>query len=156
MSAEEEKPVVEEAASESAVNDELQTSLRQWIQLDDEVRGIQTRLKEIRDAKARLGDVVLRFMRENELDDFKLDGMLEGTISRSVRTIKPPIKRNTIRTQLLLHFGDQPQRVSEALRAIEGIPEDAEDMSVGSGQVRELLTRRLPRKPRQVGSLTLK
>lgn len=134
---------------------ELHTSLRQWIEMDDESRKLQTRLKEIRDAKVRLGDVVLKYMRDNELDDFKLDGMLGGTISRSVRTVKPPIKRNTIRTQLLLHFGDQPGRVSEALRAIEGIPEGAEDMSVGSGQVRELLMRRLPRKPRTIGNLTL-
>ena len=49
-----------------------------------------------------------------------------------------------IRTQLLLQFADQPQRVAEVLRAIEGIPEGAEDMSVGGTQ-RELLVRRLPR-----------
>jgi hypothetical protein len=52
-----------------------------------------------------------------------------------------------IRTQLLLQFADQPQRVAEALRAIEGIPEGAEDMSVG-GTVRESLMRRVPRTQR--------
>jgi hypothetical protein len=57
---------------------------------------------------------------------------------------KPPLRRETIRTQLLLQFADQPQRVAEALRAIEGISEGAEDMSAG-GTVRELLVRRLPR-----------
>jgi len=30
---------------------------------------------------------------------------------------------------MLLHFSDQPQKVAEALRAIEGIPEDVEDIS---------------------------
>jgi hypothetical protein len=44
---------------------------------------------------------------------------------------------------LLLQFADQPQRVAEALRAIEGIQE-GDDMSTG-GTVKELLTRRLPR-----------
>jgi len=55
-----------------------------------------------------------------------------------------------IRTQLLLQFSDQPQRVSEVLRAIEGIPEGAEDMSAGGNQ-KELLIRRLPREKKVVG-----
>ena len=45
--------------------------------------------------------------------------------------------------QLLLQFADQPQRVAEALRAIEGIPQ-GEDMSLGGTQ-RELLSRRIPK-----------
>ena len=119
-------------------------TLRQWIALDDENRRLKLRIKEINDEKTRLGASVLDFMRENEVDDFKLDGMSGGSISRQVRTIKPAIKRNTIRTQLLLHFSDQPQKVSEALRAIEGIPEDVDDAST-FGRKRELLTRRVPK-----------
>jgi hypothetical protein len=42
-----------------------------------------------------------------------------------------------------LQFADQPQRVAEALRAIEGISE-GDDMSVGGTQ-RELLVRRVPK-----------
>ena len=122
-------------------------TLRQWIALDDEVRRLKLRIKEISDEKAKLGTDVLEFMRVNEVDDFKLEGMSGGSISRQVRTIKPAIKRNTIRTQLLLHFSDQPQKVSEALRAIEGIPEDVEDAST-FGRQRELLTRRVPKAPK--------
>ena len=84
------------------------------------------------------------FMRENDVDDFKLEGSSAGTISRSVRTVKPGINRNTIRTQLLLHFSDQPQKVSEALRAIEGIPEG--DDAASFAVQKELLTRRVPKK----------
>ena len=133
--------------------EQLTSSLRRWIELDDEARSIQLRLKEIRDHKAKLGDVVLGYMRSNELDDFKLEGMSTGTISRTVRTFKPAIKRNTIRSQLLIHFGDQPAKVSEALRAIEGIAEGEDSMSVGTQ--RELLTRRLPRKPRNSSEISL-
>jgi hypothetical protein len=124
-------------------------TLRQWIALDDESRRLKLRIKEINDEKARLGSSVLEFMRENEVDDFKLDGMSGGSISRQVRTIKPAIKRNTIRTQLLIHFSDQPQKVSEALRAIEGIPEDVEDAST-FGRQSELLTRRMPKKKNEM------
>jgi Arc/MetJ family transcription regulator len=122
----------------------VKEALKQWIVLDDELRAIQKRAKDIRTQKQALGDVVLTFMRENDVDDFKLEGNSAGTISRSTRTVKPVIKRNTIRTQLLLHFSDQPQKVSEALRAIEGIPEGDDAGSVAVQK--ELLTRRVPKK----------
>ena len=123
----------------------VKETLARWIALDDESRQLRNRIKQIQDEKTRLGADVLTFMRDNEVDDFKLEGMTGGTLTRSVRTVKPPIKRNTIRTQMLLHFSDQPQRVAEALRAIEGIPEGSDDMSVGGTQ-RELLVRRIPKK----------
>ena len=124
-------------------------TLRQWISMDDEIRQLKLRIKTITEQKVQLGASVLEFMRENEVDDFKLDGMTGGSISRQVRTVKPAIKRNTIRTQLLLHFSDQPQKVSEALRAIEGIPEDVEDAST-FGRQTELLTRRMPKKKNEM------
>jgi Arc/MetJ family transcription regulator len=119
----------------------VKEALKQWITLDDELRALQKRCKDIRTEKQALGDVVLTFMRENDVDDFKLEGSSAGTITRSVRSVKPGIKRNTIRTQLLLHFSDQPQKVSEALRAIEGIPEGEDAASVAVQK--ELLTRRI-------------
>jgi hypothetical protein len=119
-------------------------TLRQWIAVDDEIRQLKLRIKTISEEKVKLGASVLEFMRENEVDDFKLDGMTGGSISRQVRTVKPAIKRNTIRTQLLLHFSDQPQKVSEALRAIEGIPDDVDDAST-FGRQTELLRRSLPK-----------
>jgi hypothetical protein len=124
----------------------LRTNLREWIGLDDQIRALQNQIREIRERKNTLGTEILEFMRGNNLDNFVIDGNA-GTISRQQRTVRPPLRRDAIRTQLLLQFADQPQRVAEALRAIEGIPEGAEDMSVG-GTVRELLTRRLPRTQR--------
>jgi len=126
-----------------ANTEEIKNVIRSWVALDDESRQIQIRQKEIRDKKAELSATILDFMRSNEVDNFSLEGNGLGTISRTVRTSRPPLRRNVIRTQLLLQFSDQPQRVAEALRAIEGIPE-GDDMSVGGTQ-RELLSRRIPR-----------
>jgi hypothetical protein len=128
-------------SEDSSSSTPVKEALKQWIALDDELRGLQKRSKDIRTEKQTLADVVLAFMRENDVDDFKLEGNSAGTITRSVRTVKPGIKRNTIRTQLLLHFSDQPQKVSEALRAIEGIPEGDDAASVAVQK--ELLTRRI-------------
>jgi hypothetical protein len=126
-----------------ANTEEIKNVIRSWVALDDESRQIQVRQKEIRDKKAELSATILDFMRSNEVDNFSLEGNGLGTISRTMRTSRPPLRRNVIRTQLLLQFSDQPQRVAEALRAIEGIPE-GDDMSVGGTQ-RELLSRRIPR-----------
>lgn len=126
-----------------ANTEEVKNVIRSWVALDDESRQLQIRQKEIRDKKAELSATILDFMRSNEVDNFSLEGNGLGTISRTVRTSRPPLRRNVIRTQLLLQFSDQPQRVAEALRAIEGIPE-GDDMSVGGTQ-RELLSRRIPR-----------
>jgi hypothetical protein len=126
-----------------ADSEEIKVVIRSWVALDDESRQLQARQKAIRDEKARLSDSILGFMRNNEVDNFTLEGNGLGTISRTMRTSRPPLRRQIIRTQLLLQFADQPQRVAEALRAIEGIPE-GDDMSVGGTQ-RELLSRRIPK-----------
>lgn len=123
--------------------EEIKVIIRSWVALDDESRQLQARQKAIRDEKARLSESILGFMRNNEVDNFTLEGNGLGTISRTMRTSRPPLRRQIIRTQLLLQFSDQPQRVAEALRAIEGIPE-GDDMSVGGTQ-RELLSRRIPK-----------
>lgn len=122
--------------------EEIKEVLRQWISADDEIRMLQAQIKTIRERKNMYGAQVLEFMRGQQLDNFVIEGA-GGTIARQQRTVRPPLRRNAIRTQLLLQFADQPQRVAEALRAIEGIQE-GDDMSVG-GTTRELLTRRLPR-----------
>lgn len=130
-------------ADQEAATNQVRENLRQWIALDDEIRGLQAQIKAIRDRKNALSAQVLEYMRGQNIDNLVLEGP-GGTIARQQRTVRPALRRDQIRTQLLLQFADQPHRVAEALRAIEGIPEGAEDMSVG-GTVRELLTRRLPR-----------
>jgi hypothetical protein len=123
---------------------QVKEALTHWIRIDDEIRELRSQIKKLQEEKAKHGDSVLMFMRDNSVDDFKLEGSSGGSISRSLRTIKPAIKRNTIRTQLLLHFADQPQKVSDALKAIEGVDDDM----TSTGIQREILTRRVPRKSR--------
>ena len=124
--------------------EKIRETLKEWVALDDRERDCRRQIKEIRDQKVKNSARILEFMRDNSVDNFSLEGNGLGNITRSVRTSRPALKRNVIRTQLLLQFADQPQRVAEVLRSIEGIPEGAEDMSVGGVQ-RELLVRHLPR-----------
>ena len=129
---------------------QIKDTLKEWISLDDQERKLREQIKDLKNKKANNSVKILEFMRDNQVDNFALEGSGVGNISRSVRTSRPPLRRSLIRTQLLLQFADQPQRVSEVLRAIEGIPEGAEDMSAGGNQ-KELLIRRLPREKKVVG-----
>ena len=124
------------------MSEEVKESLRQWIAADDEIRALQAQIKTIRERKTLLGGQVISFMKDNNLANFVLEGS-GGTIARSERVTRPALKRATLRQQLFLQFADQPERVAEALRAIEGIQE-GDDMSVG-GTKRDVLSRRLPR-----------
>jgi len=124
--------------------EQVRENLKSWIALDDQERQLRSQIKALREQKQKFSSEILTFMKDNEVDNFALEGNGVGQLSRTVRTSRPPLRRDLIRTQLLLHLADQPQRAAEILRSIEGIPDGAEDMSVGGTQ-RELLVRRLPR-----------
>ena len=123
---------------------QIREALKQWIALDDTERQIRNQIKEIRENKAALSATILEYMRDNKVDNFALEGNGVGNISRSVRTSRPPLRRSELRTKLLMTFADEPQKVAEFLRSIEGIHEGEDNMSAGGTQ-KELLMRRIPR-----------
>jgi len=123
--------------------EQVRTILKEWVTLDDQERSLRAQIKQIRDKKTQNSEHILKFMRDNSVDDFKLEG--QGSLSRSVRTSRPPLRRDQIRTQLLIQFADQPQRVADALKSIEGGQEGDDTPPIGTQ--RELLVRRIPRKP---------
>ena len=125
---------------------QVRTALREWIALDDQARALQAQMKQIRDRKNQLSADVLAFMRGQNLDNFVIEGG-GGTIARQQRTTRVRPNRQVVRTQVALLLADQPQRMAEVLRTIEGIPEPGQDDG-GSVTTRELLTRRLPRTQR--------
>jgi len=118
--------------------------LRSWISLDDEARILQTQLKELRARKLALSQQVMEFMRGQNLDQFVLEGG-GGTIARQQRTVRARPTKQVIRTQIAVLLADDPQRMTEVLRTMEGLPASGEEPDTESVTTRELLTRRLPR-----------
>ena len=118
--------------------------LRSWIALDDELRAVQAQAKELRTRKQALSSQVMEFMRGQNLDQFVLEGG-GGTIARQQRTIRARPNKAVVRTQIAMLLADDPQRMTEVLRTMEGLPGPGQDPDTGSVTTRELLTRRLPR-----------
>ena len=124
--------------------DEVRETLREWIGIDDQIRGLQAQIKALRDQKNQAGARVMEFMRGQNLDQFVLEGG-GGTIARQSRTTRARPNKQVVRTQVALLLADQPQRMAEVLRTIEGLPEPGMEPEEGSVVIKELLTRRLPR-----------
>lgn len=118
--------------------------LRSWIALDDEARVLQAQLKELRARKLALSQQVMEFMRGQNLDQFVLEGG-GGTIARQQRTIRARPSKQVVRTQIAILLADDPQRMTEVLRTMEGLPPPGQEPDTESVTTRELLTRRLPR-----------
>ena len=110
--------------------EDVKETLKEWIQL-----------ASLKERKLKNSEKILEFMRNNKVDNFVLDGNGLGNISRSVRTSKPPLRRNVIKTQLLLEFADQPQKIAAVLRNIEGVDENMSS----TGTTKESLIRRIPK-----------
>jgi hypothetical protein len=118
--------------------------LRSWIALDDETRVLQAQLKELRARKLALSQQVMEFMRGQNLDQFVLEGG-GGTIARQQRTVRARPSKQVVRTQIAILLADDPQRMTEVLRTMEGLPPPGQEPDTESVTTRELLTRRLPR-----------
>ena len=115
-----------------------------WIALDDEARVLQAQLKELRTRKLALSQQVMDFMRGQNLDQFVLEGG-GGTIARQQRTVRARPSKQVVRTQIAILLADDPQRMTEVLRTMEGLPASGQEPDAESVTTRELLTRRLPR-----------
>jgi hypothetical protein len=122
---------------------EIRETLKNWIGFDDEERRLRGEIKKLNEQKTRLSKKILEFMRTNEVDKFALEGTGAGTLTRSVRTTKPPVKRANIRKQLFVYFADQPDRVTSFLREMDGMPSNGE--SATELKQREVLSRTVPR-----------
>lgn len=121
--------------------EDVKETLKEWISLDDEERKLKQQIASLKERKIKNSEKILEFMRNNKVDNFVLDGNGVGNISRSVRTSKPPLRRNVIKTQLLLEFADQPQKIAAVLRNIEGVDENMSS----TGTSKESLIRRIPK-----------
>lgn len=126
------------------MTDEVRDTLRQWIGVDDEIRTLLAQVKTLRERKTQLGLQVTEFMRGQNIEQFVVEGG-GGTIARQQRTIRARPNKQVVRTQIAILLADDPPRMAEVLRTIEGLPPPGQEPDADSVVTRELLTRRLPR-----------
>jgi hypothetical protein len=70
---------------------DLITLIKEWKQIDDEIKSIQKEVKKRRDRKKLLSDKLIKIMRTNEIDSFDINnGKLLYTQSKLKESINRP------------------------------------------------------------------
>lgn len=94
--------------------EDLENHVRQWIQLDNEIRKLQALARERRDHKKQITQDLVDVMKENDIDFNLSDGKLVYKESKR----KTPLNEKHINTCLMEMFGNNPQKVQEIMEFI--------------------------------------
>jgi|TARA_B110000285_G_C15136659_1_gene627418 hypothetical protein len=85
--------------------DELVSSIKEWIRLEDEMKVLQSELKSRRVQKKMLSDNLVDVMKNNEIDCFDLAG---GKLMYSSNKVKAPLSKKYLLDSLQSYFGENP------------------------------------------------
>jgi len=91
--------------------EDLEQHVRQWIQLDNEIRKLQALARERREHKKQITQDLVDVMKENDIDFNLSDGKLVYKESKR----KSPLNEKHINTCLMEMFGSNPQKVQEIM-----------------------------------------
>ena len=81
--------------------DQLVGSIRDWIQVDNEMRTLQDRLKKLRKSKKDITENLVGVMKNNEIDCFDIN---DGKLIYSKSKVKKAISKKTLFSALESYF----------------------------------------------------
>lgn len=91
--------------------EDLEQHVRQWIQLDNEIRKLQALARERREHKKQITQDLVDVMKENDIDFNLSDGKLVYKESKR----KTPLNEKHISTCLMEMFGSTPHKAQEIM-----------------------------------------
>jgi hypothetical protein len=127
---------------------ELSDTIKVWLDLESEEKELRDKASQLRKQRMSLSATILATMRDDDIDEFPIEagGKKVGTLARSVRIVRPTIKRANLRIQLLTHFTGQHEKVRDFLELLERPATPS-----GEPITRETLTLRRPREKKEKG-----
>lgn len=81
--------------------EELVLNIKEWLQLENEMKTLQKELKQRRLRKKKLADDLVNIMKDNEVDSFDLS---EGKILYTKRKVKAPLSKKHLKDYLHKYF----------------------------------------------------
>jgi hypothetical protein len=90
--------------------DQLVSSIRDWIQVDNEMRTIQDRLKLLRKNKKDITSNLVNVMKSNEIDCFDIN---DGKLIYSKTKVKKPINKEYLNKTLALYFENNGEKADQ-------------------------------------------
>lgn len=87
--------------------DQLVSSIRDWIQVDNEMRNLQEKLKKLRKNKKDITSSLVDVMKNNEIDCFDIN---DGKLIYSKTRVKKPINKDYLNKTLTMFFENDKER----------------------------------------------
>lgn len=88
---------------QNKVTKEFKNNVKKWIEIDDNIRAIRTKTKELTKEKKEYEEFILNFLEKVEE---KSVGVPDGKLTRSVSQCKAPLKKENIHQALSEITGD--------------------------------------------------
>ena len=111
--------------------EQLIETIREWVQIDNEMKGLQKQMKEKRERKKQVTSMLMSTMKDNQIDCFELN---DGNIRYVQNKVKAPLNKGTLLSLLTNYYKDRPE---EAVNATNYIIENREE------KVREHIKRKV-------------
>jgi len=81
--------------------EQLVKTIREWVKIDNEMRFLQKQLLERKNNKKDVSELLIKTMKQNEIDCFDIN---DGQICYSKRTVKKPITKKILIETLSKYF----------------------------------------------------
>ena len=90
--------------------EQLVQHIKQWVQLDNEIRTLQSELKTRKQNKDVLSKQLIEVMKENEIDTFDINN---GTIEYKQKTTKKPLSKKLLINVLNQYFEGDTKKTEQ-------------------------------------------
>jgi hypothetical protein len=90
--------------------EQLVQHIKGWMANDNEIRDIQTRLKELKDKRKGYADSLVEIMRKNEIDCFDVN---DGKLIYTKTKVKAPFNKTNLASSLMKYFKDDDEQAKE-------------------------------------------
>ena len=90
--------------------EQLVQQIKGWMANDNEIREIQSRLKELKEKRKGYADNLVGIMRKNEIDCFDVNG---GKLIYTKTKVKANLNKTTLVNALVKYFKDDDEQAKE-------------------------------------------
>uniref|UniRef100_A0A6C0KG75 Uncharacterized protein n=1 Tax=viral metagenome TaxID=1070528 RepID=A0A6C0KG75_9ZZZZ len=96
-------------------NEELISSIKKWMTLDNELREIQKVIRQKKQEKKDISDYLLKMMKNNDIGEIDVN---DGKLIYSQRKVKTGLSGKHIMNTLNKIFKNEPEKLSEINNSI--------------------------------------
>ncbi len=95
--------------------DQLVGSIRDWIQVDNDMKKLQSKLKALRQQKKLITVGLVDVMKSNEIDCFDIK---DGVLIYAKTKVKKPINKSTLLQALKIYFDNNDEKAEQVSKFI--------------------------------------